>query len=82
MLVMQRPTIEAVGEESANRQRFAVGPLEPEDHDRVVHLAAACSAHVRARAPTIRPLSCPPAGTRRIRTGLAPWRGEHSCRGP
>ena len=29
MLVMQRPTIEAVGEESANRQRFAVGPLEP-----------------------------------------------------
>ena len=29
MLVMQRPTIEAIGEESANRQRFAVGPLEP-----------------------------------------------------
>src|SRR3954465_4842626 len=29
MLVMQRPTIEAVGEESGNRQRFAVGPLEP-----------------------------------------------------
>ena len=29
MLVMQRPTIEALGEESANRQRFAVGPLEP-----------------------------------------------------
>jgi DNA-directed RNA polymerase subunit alpha len=29
MLVMQRPTIEAIGEESANRQRFAIGPLEP-----------------------------------------------------
>ncbi len=29
MLVMQRPTIEAVGEESGNRQRFAIGPLEP-----------------------------------------------------
>jgi DNA-directed RNA polymerase subunit alpha len=26
---MQRPTIEALGEETANRQRFAVGPLEP-----------------------------------------------------
>ncbi|HYN31313.1 MAG TPA: DNA-directed RNA polymerase subunit alpha [Ilumatobacteraceae bacterium] len=26
---MQRPTIEALGEESDNRQRFAVGPLEP-----------------------------------------------------
>ena len=29
MLVMQRPTIEALGEESDNRQRFAIGPLEP-----------------------------------------------------
>ena len=29
MLVMQRPTIEAVNEESGNRQRFAIGPLEP-----------------------------------------------------
>jgi DNA-directed RNA polymerase subunit alpha len=29
MLVMQRPTIEAVDEESGNRQKFAVGPLEP-----------------------------------------------------
>jgi DNA-directed RNA polymerase subunit alpha len=29
MLVMQRPTIEALGEESANRQKFAIGPLEP-----------------------------------------------------
>jgi DNA-directed RNA polymerase subunit alpha len=29
MLVMQRPTIEALGEESHNRQSFAVGPLEP-----------------------------------------------------
>ncbi len=29
MLVMQRPTIEALGDESNNRQRFAVGPLEP-----------------------------------------------------
>ena len=29
MLVMQRPIIEPVGEESGNRQRFAVGPLEP-----------------------------------------------------
>ena len=29
MLVMQRPTIEALGDEAANRQKFAVGPLEP-----------------------------------------------------
>ena len=29
MLVMQRPTVEAIGEETNNRQRFAVGPLEP-----------------------------------------------------
>jgi len=29
MLVMQRPTIEPLGEESNNRQHFAVGPLEP-----------------------------------------------------
>jgi len=29
MLVIQRPTVEAIGEESNNRQRFAVGPLEP-----------------------------------------------------
>ncbi len=29
MLVMQRPSIEAIGEETDNRQRFAVGPLEP-----------------------------------------------------
>ncbi|MGH9270752.1 MAG: DNA-directed RNA polymerase subunit alpha, partial [Ilumatobacteraceae bacterium] len=29
MLVMQRPTIEPIGEPTANRQRFGVGPLEP-----------------------------------------------------
>jgi len=29
MLVIQRPTVEALGEEEGNRQRFAVGPLEP-----------------------------------------------------
>ena len=29
MLIIQRPTVEAVGEEEDNRQRFAVGPLEP-----------------------------------------------------
>src|SRR5690606_37849404 len=29
MLVMQRPTIEAVNEEAGNRQKFAIGPLEP-----------------------------------------------------
>jgi DNA-directed RNA polymerase subunit alpha len=29
MLVIQRPTVEAIDEESNNRQRFAVGPLEP-----------------------------------------------------
>ncbi|MCU1486055.1 MAG: rpoA [Actinomycetia bacterium] len=29
MLVMQRPTVEALEEAAANRQRFAVGPLEP-----------------------------------------------------
>jgi len=29
VLIIQRPTVEPVGEEEANRQRFAVGPLEP-----------------------------------------------------
>lgn len=29
MLVIQRPTVEAISDEDANRQRFAVGPLEP-----------------------------------------------------
>jgi DNA-directed RNA polymerase subunit alpha len=29
MLVIQRPTVEAIDEEIDNRQRFAVGPLEP-----------------------------------------------------
>jgi DNA-directed RNA polymerase subunit alpha len=29
MLVIQRPTVEALDEEENNRQRFAVGPLEP-----------------------------------------------------
>ncbi|MGI8981546.1 MAG: DNA-directed RNA polymerase subunit alpha, partial [Pirellulaceae bacterium] len=29
MLVIQRPTVEPAGEEEANRQRFAISPLEP-----------------------------------------------------
>jgi DNA-directed RNA polymerase subunit alpha len=29
MLVMQRPTVEPIAEEQGNRQRFAIGPLEP-----------------------------------------------------
>jgi len=29
MLIIQRPTVEPISEEEANRQRFAVGPLEP-----------------------------------------------------
>jgi len=29
MLIIQRPTVEVVDEESNHRQRFAVGPLEP-----------------------------------------------------
>ncbi|MEZ5219768.1 MAG: DNA-directed RNA polymerase subunit alpha [Ilumatobacteraceae bacterium] len=29
MLVIQRPTVEALGEEEGDRQRFAIGPLEP-----------------------------------------------------
>src|SRR5688500_6830897 len=29
MLIIQRPTVETVTEEEENRQRFAVGPLEP-----------------------------------------------------
>ncbi len=29
MLIIQRPTVEAVDDEEANHQRFAVGPLEP-----------------------------------------------------
>jgi len=29
MLVIQRPTVEAISDEDARRQRFAIGPLEP-----------------------------------------------------
>ncbi|MDQ3569619.1 MAG: DNA-directed RNA polymerase subunit alpha [Actinomycetota bacterium] len=29
MLIIQRPTVEALDEEEANHQRFAIGPLEP-----------------------------------------------------
>src|SRR4028119_1377209 len=29
MLIIQRPAVEALGEEQDNRQRFAIGPLEP-----------------------------------------------------
>ncbi len=29
MLIIQRPTVEPVGEEEGNRQRFGIGPLEP-----------------------------------------------------
>ena len=29
MLIIQRPSVEAVGEDEENRQRFAIGPLEP-----------------------------------------------------
>jgi len=29
MLVIQRPTVDAINEEEDNRQRFAIGPLEP-----------------------------------------------------
>ena len=29
MLVIQRPTVDSIGDEENNRQRFAVGPLEP-----------------------------------------------------
>ncbi|CAB4365337.1 MAG: DNA-directed RNA polymerase subunit alpha [Actinobacteria bacterium] len=29
MLVIQRPTVEAIGDDNSTRQRFAVGPLEP-----------------------------------------------------
>src|ERR1700694_4176395 len=29
MLIIQRPTVEPIGEAEGNRQRFAVGPLEP-----------------------------------------------------
>jgi DNA-directed RNA polymerase subunit alpha len=29
MLIIQRPTVEAIGEEEGNHQRFAVSPLEP-----------------------------------------------------
>ena len=29
MLIIQRPTVEALGEETAHTQRFAVGPLDP-----------------------------------------------------
>src|ERR1700683_4139752 len=29
MLIIQRPAVEALGDEEENRQRFGIGPLEP-----------------------------------------------------
>ena len=29
MLVIQRPTVDAIGAEENNRQKFSIGPLEP-----------------------------------------------------
>ncbi len=29
MLIIQRPSVEAIGEEEGNRQKFSIGPLEP-----------------------------------------------------
>lgn len=29
MLIIQRPTVEAIGDEEENRQRFSIGPLDP-----------------------------------------------------
>src|SRR5271156_4641531 len=29
MLIIQRPTVEAIGEEDGHRQRIAIGPLDP-----------------------------------------------------
>ena len=29
MLIIQRPTVEPIGDEEGNRQRFSVSPLEP-----------------------------------------------------
>src|SRR3954451_15949572 len=29
MLIIQRPSVEVLGEEEGNRQRFSIGPLEP-----------------------------------------------------
>jgi len=29
MLVIQRPSVEAIGSPEGNRQKFSVGPLEP-----------------------------------------------------
>ncbi len=29
MLIIQRPTVEALGDAEGDRQRFSIGPLEP-----------------------------------------------------
>ena len=52
MLVMQRPTIEALGEESNNRQQFAVGPLERRlrPHARQLTCAARCLSSIPGAA--------------------------------
>lgn len=36
MLVIQRPTVEAIGTPENNRQKFSIGPLEPGDRKSVV----------------------------------------------
>ena len=46
MLVMQRPTVEPITEEEGNRQRFAIGPLDP---------VSVTPSATRCGAPSCRP---------------------------
>ena len=54
MLIIQRPTVEAIGDEEANRQRFAIGPPRARLRPHARQLAAAHAAVVhpgRGRHP-------------------------------
>ena len=45
MLIIQRPTVEALDEEESNRQRFAIGPLEPIGQPPGARLVIVAAAH-------------------------------------
>jgi len=51
MLIIQRPTVEALDEESQNRQRFSVGPLDP---GFATPSGTPCAARCSPRSPALR----------------------------
>jgi hypothetical protein len=73
MLIIQRPTVEAVDEEENNRQRFAIGPLDPGFGTRwATRCAARCCRPSRAARS-------PRSASTRPCTSSPPSRGQGGC---